>query len=181
MTIRSSFTRSEGISYLHYILFFPWTQADVKQDFNAALFHTTQVRNKGLSSSKNYTQNHKIIIKVINMTRAVFKSSEAIQKLCVKKKTKFKLLFNYTMCICVFKFVLLFKYNIQIQLKLGALKFKKKYIKSTFIIDIQLCSLIMLFCSNLVSRLILWYTRINGIWNHWRQTWCETSWRAIFK
>ncbi len=130
MTIRSSFTRSEGISYLHYILFFPWTQADVKQDFNAALFHTTQVRNKGLSSSKNYTQNHKIIIKVINMTRAVFKSSEAIQKLCVKKKTKFK--FNYTMCICVFKFVLLFKYNIQIQLKLGALKFKKNYKKHIY-------------------------------------------------
>lgn len=37
------------------------------------------------------------------MTHSVFKSSEAIQKLCVKKKTKFKLLFNFAIWICVFK------------------------------------------------------------------------------
>lgn len=75
MTIRSSFTRSEGISYLHYILFFSLnTKGDVKQDFNAALFHTTQVRNTGLSSSKNYTKNHKIIITVIKMTHLLYSS-----------------------------------------------------------------------------------------------------------
>lgn len=54
--------------------------------------------------------------------------------------------------MCIFKFVLLFNYVILI------------------------CAFVKIWCHK-------WFQdkRTNGFWNHWRQTWCDMSWHAIFK